>query len=85
MKSIKLVGVNVLDSEVKLSKDVHCFTDIKRRISVAKLDKETIQLTTAKGVYELYKHPSLNIYQGKCGNHKVHVTLRKIVGEVRFW
>lgn len=84
MKSITLVGVNTLGEPVKLAKEVVSFTDAKNYFKVT-LDVSSVTITTPKGVYTLEKHPTMNIYQGKCGDTKTHVSLKKIVGELRYW
>lgn len=84
MKSITLVGVNTLGEQVKLAKDVVSFTDAKNYFKVT-LNVSSVTVTTPKGVYQLEKHPTLNIYQGKCAGVKTHVSLKKVVGEIRYW
>ena len=84
MKRIAIVGVNSLNEPVKLSKDVRSFTDAKQYFKVT-LNADSITITTPKGVYNLSKHPTLNIYNGVCSGHKVNVSIKKIAGEIRFW
>ena len=45
----------------------------------------SVNVTTERGSYELLKHPTLNIYVGECMGYKVHVSLKKEVGELRYW
>ena len=84
MRSITLVGVNALGEPVKLSKDMSHFVghDDYFRVDPS---AAVIKLTTPQAVYYLKKHPSQNIFTGVCKGKKVHVSLKKVVGELRFW
>ena len=42
-------------------------------------------ISTPKGSYNLSKYPTLNIFTGVCNGTKVHVSLKKVVGELRTW
>lgn len=48
-------------------------------------DKTYVTLHTVNGRYRLKKHPTLNIYTGVCNGHHVHLSLKKVVGELRYW
>jgi hypothetical protein len=85
MKSYKLAGVDVLNRPVNLAKDVSYFTNSSNYFKVFIKSSSTVEVVTPKGVYVLAKHPTLNIYSGKCADHKVHVSLKKIVGKVIYW
>lgn len=85
MTKITITGVNALGEPVKLAADIHRFTDDKNRVSVYILNDYTIKLVTAKGSYQIQRHPSLNIYAGEFNGHKVHISLKKIVGHVIYW
>lgn len=84
MKSFKLSGVNAIGNTVKLSKDVVAFTGNADYFRVVR-NKGSVKVITPKGCYNLVKHPTLGIYTGKCGSTKVHVSLKKVVGELRYW
>lgn len=87
MKNYPLVGVNVVGTPVKYGSEVSEFTGHNNYFSVvvSKLDPTLAILTTPKSSYQLKKHTSLNIYQGKCNGRKVHVCLQKIVGKLIHW
>jgi hypothetical protein len=84
MRRIALVGVNALLEPVKLSNKVVSFVDSTHYITIEKSSPGVIKLMTLKGTYFLKRHTQLNIYQGECAGRKVNVSLKKIVGEVRF-
>lgn len=51
-------------------------------------DKVTLKSIIKSGqtfVYDLYKHPSQNYYKGECNGHKVHVSLKALVGKLIYW
>jgi len=49
-------------------------------------DRELVTLTTKKDSYILRRHPSQNMYWTTIGKSvKVHVTLKKMIGELIFW
>ena len=47
--------------------------------------KRAVKLITKNGEYILNKHPTQNYFLGECRGYKVHVSLKKIVGEIRHW
>lgn len=83
MKRVPLLGINALGNTAKFGHEVDQFTDANKYFSIRPYLPVT--LVTPKGSYPLTKHGSLNIYSGICNGHKVHVSLKKVVGEVRFW
>lgn len=88
MDTLALTGFNAVGNTPQLGKDVVYFSDIKGNVTITKDflgGKEAIALTTKRQTYVLYKHASLNIYTGVANGHKVHVSLKKLVGEVRYW
>jgi hypothetical protein len=85
MKRINLFGINNIGEPVKLAKDVRSFTNDKAYFDVEILDEKEILITTPNGVYSIQKHAVSNTYQGICAGHKVHVSLKKVTGELRFW
>ncbi|RLB94158.1 MAG: hypothetical protein DRH26_01980 [Deltaproteobacteria bacterium] len=82
---VKLTGINVLGERVKFLKDVVEFTDDNSYFSITMGDANSVKLITPKGTYYLKKHTSLNIYSGICGDTKVRVSLKKIVGLLSYW
>lgn len=84
MKAIVLNAVNAIGEPVKLAKDAVSFTDARNYFRVV-INESSVTVTTPKGVYKLEKHPTLNIYMGVCAGVKTHVSLKKIVGEIRYW
>ena len=85
MKRLSLSGVNSLNEQVKLNKHVVKFITDDNYMSITMLNFLNLELVTPKGTYNLQRNPKLNIYQGNCNGHKVHVSLKKIVGEIRYW
>ena len=86
MKRFDLIGVDVTGQPVKLNKDVSEFIGHNNYFHIQpSYDNSFVTLITPKGSYTLKKHQSLNLFQGNCEGHKVHVSLKKIVGEIRFW
>jgi len=85
MKQFKLQGVNALGEAVKLSADVLHFVDPEGNFEVSHDAPETIRLVTTKGSYILKHHPSLNVFMGELNGHKVHVSLKKVVGQLTYW
>lgn len=68
--------------------DVYCFVSKDRNVIIyfpSSDDESHIILKTLNGYYKLNKHPTMNIYTGACKGHSVHVSLKKIVGELRYW
>jgi len=86
MKSFPLIGVDTMNQPVKFAKEVVSFTGNHDYFKVIpSQDETTLTLITPKNTYTLHKHATLNIYGGVCANRKVHISLKKIVGELRFW
>ena len=84
MKRFALTGVTALNQPARVSAEVTKFTGHNDYFTVINKGL-AIQLSTPKGSYLLKKHTNQNYYHGTCGGHKVHVILKKIVGEVLFW
>ncbi len=93
MKRIKLIAVDSTGTPVKSH---NCgsavkFVDANDYFSITKVNDKLrvitpqLQIITPKDTYYLTKHASLDIYQGILKGHKVHVSLKKIVGELRYW
>mgnify|MGYP005855759889 CR=1 FL=1 len=86
MKRFDLVGVDVTGSPVKLNKDVSRFVGHNDYFSIQpSYDRSFITLVTPKGSYFLKKSESANRYQGKCEGRKVHIILKKIIGQLIYW
>ena len=65
------------------------FFDANNKVHVSYHD-DGIQLTRmydddSTSSFILPKHKTLNIYTGICNGIKVHVSLKKMVGELRYW
>jgi hypothetical protein len=90
MKRAQLLGVNTLSEPVKFGADVVAFVSSDNYFKITP-DRNpegvifAVKVTTPKGSYVLTKHPTLNVYAGICGRTKVHISLKKIIGEVRYW
>ena len=84
-KRISLVGLDVTGKHVSTGKDVVRFGDINDTIVICNHTDKFCELYTRKDIYKLIKHLKLNIYTGTCNGHRVHVSLKKIVGELRYW
>jgi hypothetical protein len=83
--SFELVGTTHEDKPARIGSEVAYFFNSQRQVLVFHSDDGRLQVVTRKGRYFLQKHASQNIYLGKCGGHKVHVSLKKVVGEMRYW
>jgi hypothetical protein len=84
MKRIDLFAVNAIGEPVKLAKDAVRFVDSNNYFSIT-VEVNHIVVTTPKGSYKVTKHPTLNIFNGKLNGHSMSVSLKKIVGELRYW
>jgi len=88
MKRYPLVGFKSALVPARVASEVTFFEDAPSngvfRIELDK-DPSCIHLHTKKDSYQLAKHSQLNIYMGVCNGHKVHVSLKKVVGELRYW
>lgn len=84
MKRYKLTAVDAIGRPARIADDVIAFESEDGYFRIIKRMGE-IQIITPKASYVLKRHTQLNIYQGTCGGHKVHVSLKKIVGELRYW
>lgn len=72
--------------DVKYFSSANGLVKVVRMKNIAKASKERIRLHTKNGIYTLYKHSSQNYYAGTTPTGiKLQVTLKKIVGELRYW
>jgi hypothetical protein len=85
MKRIDLRGVDALGNVVPVKSAVVEYTDFDRYFSVRGVTGLSLTLVTPKGSYQLNKHRTMGIYLGVCGGHKVHVSIKKTIGEIRYW
>jgi len=46
---------------------------------------QTVTLITPKDTYSVPKHPTLNMYADTLNGIKVHITLKKLVGQIIYW
>ena len=83
--SHKLQGVNSLGEPVQLGSEVVKFVDEKRNFTVNRIGTLQVEVITKQGVYHLKKHATQNTYMGVCGKTKVHVSLKQVVGTIRYW
>jgi hypothetical protein len=85
MKRVSLLGTNALGQTVQYGHEVAQFIDADKYFSIKPPVNGVVTLVTPKGSYALKAHGKLNIFSGICNGHKVHLSLKKIVGEIRFW
>lgn len=90
MRTYKLTAVNAMNEAVKLAKDCVALTGHADYFRVVRESPEQLKLITGKGTYLLTKHTALNLYQGIWKDssnrpRKMHITLKKIVGELHIW
>ena len=85
MKYYTLTGITATHQSARIAREVIGFIGHNEYFHIHAVSKDSLQLSTPKGSYTLLKHPTLNIYQGTCNGRKVRVSLKKIVGELRFW
>jgi hypothetical protein len=71
-------------NDVKLFKSPNGFITVAP-MKPTESGTERILLSNRRGQVQLVKHPSMNYYHGKMGEIKIQVTLKKIVGEFRYW
>ena len=69
---------------------VDYFIDDKERLVLDIGDDGKRYLKTDKGYYTFIKHPTQNYWvpednNGTCGGLKVQISLKQIVGELRYW
>jgi hypothetical protein len=84
MRRIALVGVNAIGEKQRTSAAVAKFADELDRMSIT-VHNNSLKMITLKGTHYLKKHSTENYFQGKCNGRVVHISLKKIVGEVRYW
>ena len=86
MKRFKLVGLKTDGTVAQYGNEVHHFTNDTSYFKASVIaDGKLLELITPKGTYTLEKHTTANRYQGICNGRKVHVTLKKVVGQVLYW
>ncbi len=86
MNKIKLVAMDKNDVPVTAHnwKDRIKFVGSKMNISIHP-HKEGWTLKTVKGKYLLVKHPTINYFNGVANGHKIHLSVKKMVAELRWW
>lgn len=89
-KRVQLIGVLESGTAAKTHQadDVVRYESADGKIKIRHAtpdDKNTLFLETLKGTYVLKKHEVHNNYLGICGGIKVHVSLKRIIGELRYW
>jgi len=85
MKRYPLIGIDAFNNHARISADVVAFTGHNEYFRITCPAMGELTLITPKGSYPLKRHTQLNIFQGTCDGVKVHVSLKKIVGELRYW
>jgi hypothetical protein len=89
-KRIKLFGTleDGTIAKTHQAKEVVMFVSRDRKYKVSYAvshNKNILDFVTPIGTYMLGKHYMHNYYWGDCKGVKVHVTLKKITGELRYW
>ena len=84
--TLKLHGImaNGHDAKTSDANLVTAFVTDDRKYSVVIRDDRAF-LRTAKGNYQLTKHPVANRYQGVVNGIKMHITTKAIVGQIIYW
>ena len=85
MERISLVGLDIDGKPARISKNVVHFNNVQDTLSICNRTDKFCELHTQKAMYKLIKHAKLNIYTSTCNGHKVQVSLKKVVGELRYW
>ena len=85
MKRYDLAGITATHQSARIANEVIGFIGHNEYFRIHAVSKDSLQLSTPKGSYTLLKHATLNIYKGTCNGRKVQLSLKKIVGELRFW
>lgn len=86
----KLTGVNAIGEPSRITAEVVALTGHNDYFRVVRESADTLRLVTGKSNYLLKKHTALNLYQGIWKDssnrpRKMHITLKKIVGELHIW
>lgn len=86
MHKIKLTALDSAGTPVTSNNcsDAVVFKNHKETVALTNFTPTSVHLTTNNGEYELLKHSSLNYYSGVCNNHRVQVTLKKMVGVLHY-
>ena len=86
--NIKLQG-HLLDGQIAKTHQadlVRCFKSADNKFIIKSAGNGLVQITTAKGSYQLKKHPVIeNLYFGQCRNIKCHFTMKKVVAKLIYW
>jgi len=86
MEKYTLVGKTALDQTARINAEVVKFTGHNDYFHVTlSEDGKSVTVITGKGCYYIRKHPTLNVFTGYCNGVRTEITLKKIVGELRFW
>jgi hypothetical protein len=89
-KRIKLIGTleDGTVAKTRQAKEVVMFVSRDRKYKVSYAvshNKDSLFLETPNDNYILGKHYMHNYYWGECKGIKVHVTLKKVIGEIQHW
>ena len=87
-KNISLTAVLVNGSPCNTCNCQHRadFINLQQEVIVTEYDNGTgVVIKTPKGEYQIPKHTTMNSYHGNCGQWKVRVTLKKMVGTLTYW
>ena len=85
---IKLIAVDINGKDVNSNNCQHRVEFVNRDKGITVTEYENgkgIVVRTTKREYHLTKHVSMNMYRGFCLNHKVRITLKKMVGVLTYW
>ena len=86
--NIKLQG-HLLNGQVAKTHQaelVRCFKSEDNRFIIRSVGNGLVQVITAKGSYQLKKHPvTENLYFGKCNGIKCHFIKKQVVAKLIYW
>ena len=85
MERISLVGLDIDGKPARIGKNVVRFSNTQDTLTICNHTDKFYELHTQKAMYKLIKHTKLNIYTGTCNGYKIQVSLKKVVGELRYW
>jgi len=86
LQKVKLTGRLRDDTIAKThqSGDVEYFRSENNLVSIRQ-SLDGLIVITPNGQFEMEKHPSQNYYHAVNAGYKIQCTLKKVVGEMRYW
>ena len=83
LRAVTLDGHNV--SSQNWDWRTHFINRDKELIVTEYKDGKGVVVNTPLGEYQVPKHTSMNSYIGICGEYKIQIVLKKMVGTLTYW